>query len=154
MDLRTEFHLDERDGGTAMRWEADVRIAGPVGSMGQRVLQPIVNQQVQGVLAALEKQVQKAADGSSSGPVGERGTETPPQHSDTAGMAGGPDPEDAPEPATDPETKDYGPPADADADPEPDTGSSGADEGISPWADEAYSDDPEGPTQHTGDPRE
>ena len=25
---------------------ADVKIAGPVGSMGQRVLQPIVNQQV------------------------------------------------------------------------------------------------------------
>jgi carbon monoxide dehydrogenase subunit G len=34
-------------GGTAMQWSADVKIAGPVGSMGQRVLQPIVNQQVQ-----------------------------------------------------------------------------------------------------------
>jgi hypothetical protein len=44
-----------------MRWEADVRIAGPVGSMGQRVLQPIVNQQVQNVLTALDKQVQSAA---------------------------------------------------------------------------------------------
>ena len=44
-----------------MRWEADVRIAGPVGSMGQRVLQPIVNQQVQHVLAALDRQVQEAA---------------------------------------------------------------------------------------------
>jgi len=40
-----------------------VRIAGPVGSMGQRVLQPIVNQQVQHVLAALEEQVNKAQDG-------------------------------------------------------------------------------------------
>ena len=29
-----------------MRWSADVSIAGPVGAMGQRVLQPIVNQQV------------------------------------------------------------------------------------------------------------
>ena len=29
-----------------MAWEADVKIAGPVGAMGQRVLQPIVNQQV------------------------------------------------------------------------------------------------------------
>ena len=37
-----------------MKWEADVKIAGPVGSMGQRVLQPIVNQQVGNVLAALE----------------------------------------------------------------------------------------------------
>jgi dihydrodipicolinate reductase len=46
-----------------MDGEAEVRIAGPVGSMGQRVLQPIVNQQVQYVLAALEEQVNKAQDG-------------------------------------------------------------------------------------------
>jgi hypothetical protein len=38
-----------------------VHILGPVGSMGQRVLQPIVNQQVESVLAALDKQVQEAA---------------------------------------------------------------------------------------------
>jgi hypothetical protein len=44
-----------------MRWEADVRIAGPVGSMGQRVLQPIVNQQVSNVLSALDRQVTAAA---------------------------------------------------------------------------------------------
>ena len=31
-----------------MRWEADVTIAGVLGSMGQRVLQPIVKQQVRG----------------------------------------------------------------------------------------------------------
>jgi hypothetical protein len=44
-----------------MRWEADVRVAGQVGSMGQRVLQPIVNQQVENVLAALDARVQAAA---------------------------------------------------------------------------------------------
>jgi carbon monoxide dehydrogenase subunit G len=44
-----------------MKWEADVKIAGPVGSMGQRVLQPIVNQQVNNVLTALDKQVAEAA---------------------------------------------------------------------------------------------
>ena len=44
-----------------MAWEADVKIAGPVGSMGQRVLQPIVNQQVGQVLAALEAKVAGAA---------------------------------------------------------------------------------------------
>ena len=60
MNMETAFHLSERDGGTRMKWEADVKIAGPVGSMGQRVLQPIVNQQVQNVLNALEKQVQEA----------------------------------------------------------------------------------------------
>jgi hypothetical protein len=48
--------------------------------------------------------------------------------------------------------EDYGPPADADRDPEPDAGESGAEEGISPLAPEGYSDDPEGPTTHTGDP--
>jgi len=60
MDMDTAFNLRESDGTTAMAWEADVRIAGPVGSMGQRVLQPIVNQQVQNVLTALEKQVASA----------------------------------------------------------------------------------------------
>jgi carbon monoxide dehydrogenase subunit G len=43
-----------------MKWAADVKIAGPVGSMGQRILQPIVNQQVSQVLTALEGQVEAA----------------------------------------------------------------------------------------------
>jgi carbon monoxide dehydrogenase subunit G len=60
MNMQTRFHLDEAAGGTSMRWEADVKIAGPVGAMGQRVLQPIVNQQVGNVLSALERQVEEA----------------------------------------------------------------------------------------------
>jgi len=65
LNMQTRFHLSGADsGGTSMRWEADVRIAGPVGSMGQRVLQPIVNQQVGNVLAALEQQVAEAKGGS------------------------------------------------------------------------------------------
>ena len=61
MNMRTTFQLDDAPGGgTAMKWTADVKIAGPVGSMGQRVLQPIVNQQVQHVLGALEQQVNEA----------------------------------------------------------------------------------------------
>jgi carbon monoxide dehydrogenase subunit G len=63
MNLVTQFQLSEVDTGTAMAWEADVRIAGPVGSMGQRVLKPIVNQQVQQVLTALDAQVTKAGGG-------------------------------------------------------------------------------------------
>jgi uncharacterized protein len=63
MNMQTAFDLSEEDGGTAMRWQADVKIAGPVGSMGQRVLQPIVNQQVQNVLNALDKQVMEAGEG-------------------------------------------------------------------------------------------
>ncbi len=61
MDMTTSFTLSGEGGHTSMAWEADVRIAGPVGSMGQRVLQPIINQQVQQVLAALEQQVAAAA---------------------------------------------------------------------------------------------
>jgi carbon monoxide dehydrogenase subunit G len=62
MDMKTSFTLSEAGGGgTSMAWEADVKIAGPVGAMGQRVLQPIVNQQVGQVLAALEKRVTDAA---------------------------------------------------------------------------------------------
>jgi carbon monoxide dehydrogenase subunit G len=60
MNMTTSFTLSENGDATSMAWEADVKIAGPVGSMGQRVLQPIVNQQVGNVLAALEKEVQKA----------------------------------------------------------------------------------------------
>ena len=61
MNMETSFTLsDAPEGGTAMAWSADVKIAGPVGSMGQRVLQPIVNQQVQHVLTALDGQVQEA----------------------------------------------------------------------------------------------
>ncbi len=47
--METSFELSDADGGTAMKWAAEVKLAGPVGSMGQRVLQPIVNQQVQHV---------------------------------------------------------------------------------------------------------
>ena len=60
MNMDTSFQLSAVDGGTNMQWEADVHILGPVASMGQRVLQPIVNQQVSHVLSALDKQVQEA----------------------------------------------------------------------------------------------
>ena len=90
MDMTTSFTLSEAGEGTSMAWEADVKIAGPVGAMGQRVLQPIVNQQVSQVLAALEDRV-----GTASGP------------------------------------------------------GSGAEQGIHPASPEAYSPDPQGPTQST-----
>ena len=61
MNMQTSFELAEADGGTNMKWAAEVSIAGPVGSMGQRVLQPIINQQVGNVLKSLEAQVQAAS---------------------------------------------------------------------------------------------
>jgi carbon monoxide dehydrogenase subunit G len=57
MSMETQFDLSEEGNGTAMRWEADVRILGQVASMGQRVVQPIVNQQVDNVLTALDQRV-------------------------------------------------------------------------------------------------
>ncbi|HEY7207208.1 MAG TPA: SRPBCC domain-containing protein [Gaiellaceae bacterium] len=93
MNMETAFTLGDADGGgTSMHWEADVKIAGPVGGMGQRVLQPIVNQQVGNVLSALEEQVNAAA-----------------------------------------------------------AGAAGAEAGIHPASPEAYSTEPEGPTQSTED---
>jgi carbon monoxide dehydrogenase subunit G len=61
MNMTTSFTLSGEGGHTSMAWQADVSIAGAVGSMGQRVLQPIINQQVGQVLTALERQVEAAA---------------------------------------------------------------------------------------------
>ena len=58
--MDTEFHLAPSGTGTSMNWIADIHVAGPIGSMGQRVFQPIVNQQVSNVLTALEEQVDEA----------------------------------------------------------------------------------------------
>jgi uncharacterized protein len=67
LNMQTSFELSDLDGGTKMRWAAEVKLAGPVGSMGQRVLQPIVNQQVQHVLKALDQQVQERTGAAASG---------------------------------------------------------------------------------------
>ena len=82
MSMETQFHLTEDGGGTAMRWEADVRILGQVASMGQRVVQPIVTQQVDNVLTALDKRV--AAKGTE--PVAEGGA--PPEAGASAAEEG------------------------------------------------------------------
>ena len=158
VSMDTRFDLAEAGAGTEMKWEADVRIAGPVGSMGQRVIQPIVNQQVGNVLTALEKQVNEANTGEGQKPetreelVGASDPSEPttgPVHggaAEGAGEAGG----GTGEGETNPELEDSGPPAEGVADPE---GSSGAEEGIAPWAPESYSEDPEGPTTSTDEPR-
>jgi uncharacterized protein len=63
MNMDTSFELSDDGEATHMKWEAEVHLLGPVASMGQRVLQPIVNQQVTQVLGALEQQVQEAKAG-------------------------------------------------------------------------------------------
>ena len=68
LSMETQFELADSGESCDMHWQADVQIAGPVGAMGQRVIQPIVNQQVKQVLAALDKRVQAAkAAGSGAG---------------------------------------------------------------------------------------
>jgi hypothetical protein len=69
---------------------------------------------------------------------------------ETSGGTGGDTPPaaDRPAPATDHEPKDAGEPADAIAEPE---GTSGAEEGLNPWAPESYTSDPDGPTTSTAD---
>jgi uncharacterized protein len=57
VSMETQFHLTPNGERTHMRWEADVSIGGPLGSMGGRMFQPIVDQQVVNVLDALERQV-------------------------------------------------------------------------------------------------
>jgi len=37
LNMQTSFEPSDADGGTLMKWSADVKLAGPVGSMGQRV---------------------------------------------------------------------------------------------------------------------
>ena len=70
MSMATQFDLSEEGEGTAMRWEADVRILGQVASMGQRVVQPIVTQQVNDVLTALDKRVAaKSAETGTAAPA-------------------------------------------------------------------------------------
>ena len=80
LDMRTSFELSEAAAGTDMRWEADVRIAGTVASMGQRVIHPIVNQQVSNVLAALEREVTRGEEGEllAAGPPAETTPEPDP----------------------------------------------------------------------------
>jgi carbon monoxide dehydrogenase subunit G len=139
LSMTTAFNLGDASGGTLMKWEADVRIAGPVGSMGQRVLQPIVNQQVEHVLSALDHQVMALGSepgDSAGGASGSAGAETPDTDADAPGAS---------------ELEDYGEPAESSPDPEPDAGTSGADEGVAPLSPESYEPEPEGPTTSTED---
>jgi carbon monoxide dehydrogenase subunit G len=128
LSMQTSFELSEAADGTLMKWAADVKLAGPVGSMGQRVLQPIVNQQVNHVMKALDAQIQtrvsQGAGDASAGGEGLAGHDTTPGDDVEVPPAEGP--------------KDYGPPAPATTDPEPPSGTSGAEEGINPLEPEAY----------------
>ena len=63
MDMTTSFTLSGDDAHTSMAWEADVKMLGAGGAMGQRILQPVVHQQVEHVLSALDQRVASAQAG-------------------------------------------------------------------------------------------
>jgi hypothetical protein len=96
---------------------------------------------VQQVLTALEEQVRRAARGATSEPGDAAG----------GGSGGaGTEPPSTDAPATEAaDVDDYGEPAESTPDAEPETGTSGADEGLNPLAPETYEPEPEGPTTST-----
>jgi uncharacterized protein len=145
MDMVTQFHLEAVGGGTNMRWQADVKIAGPVGSMGQRVLQPIVNQQVSHVLNALDKQVQAA--GAAATPTATTGN----PGGESSGTAGAPEPSTDAAADTKPEFYEGPEPSGEPPASATEQATSGAEEGVSPLSPEGYDDDAQGPTTSTED---
>jgi len=136
--------------------------------MGQRVLQPIVNQQVSNVLNALDKQVVEAQAragtpaATAGGSPASTGTAGAPEPTTEAVAATEPGFFEGPEPGAAPHLPGEGPPAGpgsatapatAGADPGDDEGSSGADEGLNPLSPESYNENPDGPTTSTEDGR-
>ena len=61
VNMDTSFTLTPKgDEATDMAWAADVRVAGPVGSMGQRVLEPIIRGKIDEVMQALDDKLAPA----------------------------------------------------------------------------------------------
>lgn len=56
IDLTADLNLSERDGGTEVRWESDVRLGGVLASLGQRSLPYVLRRQIEDVLGALDEQ--------------------------------------------------------------------------------------------------
>lgn len=56
VDLTARIDLSERDGGTDVRWESDVRLRGVLASLGQRSLRYVVQRQIEDVLRRMETQ--------------------------------------------------------------------------------------------------
>ena len=63
MDMKTSFTLSDAGDGTSMAWEADVKIAGPVSAMGQRVLQQVVNSGLAGSTTMEARVIAAASEG-------------------------------------------------------------------------------------------
>jgi len=55
IDLTADLTLSERNGGTEVNWESDVRLGGVLASLGQRSLPYVLGRQIENVLGAVER---------------------------------------------------------------------------------------------------
>ena len=55
--LDTSFDLEDGDGRTAMRYEAEFRLAGMLGRLGEPALRPIAERQLGRLFAAVDRRV-------------------------------------------------------------------------------------------------
>jgi len=60
IEMTTSFALSGDGDRTHMAWEADVALSGILGSIGERALQPLVGQQGEGIMTALERRLEGA----------------------------------------------------------------------------------------------
>jgi carbon monoxide dehydrogenase subunit G len=67
MDAQIVLEAVAPSSETSLRWTADVHFAGPSASMGQRVLRPVVEQQLTRVLDALDEHLGEPATAAAHG---------------------------------------------------------------------------------------
>ncbi len=60
IDLETTMDLAESDGGTAMKWEAEVRVGGRIASVGQRLLNGQAEKIIKQLFDCLEMHLERA----------------------------------------------------------------------------------------------
>ncbi len=58
VDLETTMDLEESDGGTAMKWEAEAKVGGRISSVGQRLLNGQAEKIIKQLFACVEKQLE------------------------------------------------------------------------------------------------
>lgn len=56
--LDSEMNLDENDGTTIVRWEAQTDISGKIAQFGQRMLQPVANKLTNQFFSSILSQIQ------------------------------------------------------------------------------------------------
>jgi carbon monoxide dehydrogenase subunit G len=63
LSIETEFELGEDGGGTDMTWSAEVGLAGLLGGLGGKALEPAARRQAERSLDRLQERVEADGDG-------------------------------------------------------------------------------------------